>query len=98
MQSPALRKFHAVLLLGSLAAGLTAQVRTVPIANGWAKNQINAVIFRKNSVTSSSRFQYAAFYDAESRVVIAKRKLGSTNWDIKVTEYTGNTSDAHNSI
>lgn len=77
---------------------IQAQVRTVPIADGWAKSQINAVVFRKNSVTSFKDFQYAAFYDADSRVVIAKRKLGSTRWKITVTPFTGNTADAHNSI
>jgi hypothetical protein len=85
----------AVLLL---ASSITAQVRVVPIADGWAKNQINAVIFRKNSVTSFNGFQYAAFYDPTSRVNIAKRKLGSKDWEIKVTPFTGNTADAHNSI
>lgn len=92
------RKLVAAFLLGSLAAGIAAQVRVVPIAQGWAKSQINAVIFRKNSVTSFGGFQYAAFYDAGSRVVLAKRKLRSTKWAIKVTEFTGDTADAHNSI
>ena len=87
-----------VSLIVGLTAGAEAQVRIIPIAEGWAKNQINAVIFRKNSVTSFKDFQYAAYYDAESRVVIAKRKLGTTNWEIKVTQFTGNTADAHNSI
>ncbi len=98
MRISAVRKLPIAFMLASLTAGLTAQVRVVPIANGWAKNQINAVIFRKNSVTSFAGFQYVAFYDAESRVTIAKRKLGSTNWEVKATQFTGNTKDAHNSI
>lgn len=76
----------------------TPRERLVPIATGWAKNQVNTVIFRKNSVTSFRGIQYAAFYDENSRVVIAKRKLGSTDWTIKATSLTGNTADAHNSI
>ncbi|HKP68532.1 MAG TPA: BNR repeat-containing protein [Pyrinomonadaceae bacterium] len=88
----------ASLIVGLVAASISAQVRIVPIAEGWARNQINTVIFRRNSVTSFGDFQYAGFYDAESRVVIARRKLGRTKWEIKATQFTGNTADAHNSI
>ncbi|HEY8561952.1 MAG TPA: BNR repeat-containing protein [Pyrinomonadaceae bacterium] len=86
------------IALFCFAANLFAQVRMVPVAEGWAKNQINAVIFRKNSVTSHRDQQYAAFYDADSRVTVAKRRLGAENWQIQKTRFTGNTADAHNSI
>lgn len=72
--------------------------RLVPIAKGWAKNQINTVIFRRNSVTSHRNTQYVAFYDAESRVNLAQRKLAATRWRIHRTQYQGKTEDAHNSI
>ena len=90
--------FIVIAIFG--AANLYAQtnVRMIPVATGWAKNQVNAVIFRKNSVTSFGKNQYVAFYDADSKVVVAKRKLGSTNWQIQKTQFSGNTADAHNSI
>jgi hypothetical protein len=87
-----------LVIMSLLAMTCPAQVSLVPIAEGWAKNQVNAVIFRKNSVTSHRDHQYAAFYDADSNVVVAKRRLGSTDWIITKTEFTGNTADAHNSI
>ncbi|MFT3746557.1 MAG: BNR repeat-containing protein [Pyrinomonadaceae bacterium] len=88
------------LIVASLfmAWGVSAQVRVVPLAEGWAQNQVNSVVFRKNSVTSYKDHQFAAFYDPESRVVLAKRRLGSSNWEIRRTQFTGNTADAHNSI
>ena len=93
------RKGLAVsLAVSMLAASLTAQVRIVPIASGLAKNQVNAVIFRKNSVTSFRGKQYAAYYDPDSNVVVAKRDLSSTEWMITKTGFTGDTRDAHNSI
>lgn len=85
-------------MIAFLATGLIAQVRVVPIAEGWAKNQVNAVVFRKNSVTSYRDQQYASFYDADSNVIVAKRRHGSTNWSLSKTGFTGNTGDAHNSI
>lgn len=72
--------------------------RSVPIAKGWARNQINAVIFRRNSVTTLVDNQYVAFYDSDARVVLAKRKLTSGTWKIYRTQYSGDTQDAHKSI
>ena len=77
---------------------VSAQIKIVPIAEGWAKNQINSVIFRKNSLASFRERQYAAFYDENSRVVIASRKLNSTKWEVRPTQFSGQTADAHNSI
>lgn len=94
------RRLHHLTTLAFvvMATGITAQVRVVPIAEGWAKNQVNAVIFRKNSVSSYRDHQYVSFYDADSNVVVAKRRIGSTDWAITKTGFTGNTNDAHNSI
>jgi hypothetical protein len=72
--------------------------RLFPIAEGWASNQINAVIFRRNSITTHGRTQYVAFYDADARVVLAKRILGSNRWQIRRTALQGKVEDAHNSI
>ncbi len=72
--------------------------RTTPIADGWAGNSINAVIFRRNSVVTDVNDQYVAFYDAYANVVLAKRQLGTVIWEIQVTQYQGNITDAHNSI
>ncbi|HQZ95659.1 MAG TPA: BNR repeat-containing protein [Pyrinomonadaceae bacterium] len=81
-----------------LASGISAQIRLVPVAEGWAKNQVNAVIFRKNSVTSFKDQQYVAFYNGSSQIVLAKRRHGSMKWQLRTTKFTANTADAHNSI
>lgn len=88
----------ALILSTAAVAGVTAQVRVVPIVEGWAKNQVNAVIFRKNSVTSFRGKQYVAFYDQDSSVVVAKRDLTTKKWAITKTGFTDDTRDAHNSI
>jgi hypothetical protein len=93
--------FKFTLMIACCSADLAAQgsrPRLIPIAEGWAKNQVNAVIFRKNSVTSFNGNQYAAFYNGDSKVVLAKRKLGETKWQLHETQFSGNTADAHNSI
>lgn len=109
---PGLRELHRqtvllllLLLISSLhLSTLTAQsqqtdrVLLIPIANGWARNQVNAVIFRRNSISTHGNSQYVAFYDVNSSVMLAKRRLGLQYWQTNRTQYRGNAEDAHNSI
>lgn len=95
-----MKKFHKFLLsffVIFITCWSYGQTTTLPV-KGWAKNSVNAVIFRKNAVVTFDTVQYTAFYDSTGHVVLGKRTLGTTDWDINVTEYTGNIEDAHNSI
>ncbi|MEJ7674431.1 MAG: BNR repeat-containing protein [Chitinophagaceae bacterium] len=98
-----LKKLAAVILI-LLPLTLKAQVSlqpkitTTPVAEGWANNSINAVVFRKNSLVTYKDTQYIAFYNNDKYVVLGKRKLGGKHWQLKQTKYQGNTSDAHNMI
>lgn len=71
---------------------------TVDVAEGWANNSVNAVVFRKNSLVTHADTQFIAFYDTDRYVVLGKRKLGAHAWELKRTGYRGNAGDAHNSI
>jgi hypothetical protein len=73
-------------------------VSLVDVADGWANNSVNAVVFRKNSLVSHGDTQFIAFYDKDGAVVLGKRKLGSDRWELRHTQYHGNAKDAHNSI
>lgn len=84
------------VLLAACSSGL--KTNTTDIAEGWSANSINTVIFRRNSVVSSDKNQYAAFYDTAGYVILARRSLGSTDWEIRKTRFKGNVLDAHNSI
>jgi len=87
-----------LIFFGCTDAEPDKAVRVVPLGTGWAKNAVNAVIFRRNAVVSHQDLQYVAYYDTDSSVVLAKRKLGATNWEISKTQYKGKVKDAHNSI
>jgi hypothetical protein len=93
--------FIICIVLSAFASGARAQSgspRSFPIARGWSRNQINTVIFRKNSLISHGKYQYAAFYNEVGKVVLAKRRLGAARWDIQETQYVGDVEDAHKSI
>jgi hypothetical protein len=98
MSKQQLQRFRKLLPpLFLIAIHGLAQKQT-PVAPGWAKNSINTVVFRKNSLTSFKDNQYIAFYDSSSHLVLGRRKTGANNWTLHQTQYTGNTRDAHRSI
>ena len=73
-------------------------ITITPIAKGWANNSINVVPYRKNSLVTFKNTQYTAYYDSAHYVVLAKRKLNTSRWEIVRTQYKGDVDDAHNSI
>ena len=75
-----------------------AKTRQVTIGSGWARNSVNAVIFRHSSVITHGDVQFAAYYDQESRVVLARREGGRKGWETVTTALKGRTNDAHNAI
>jgi hypothetical protein len=88
-------KHFFILLL--ITQQTTAQ-RLIPVATGWAKNSINTVVFRKNSLTTYKNTQYIAFYDSLGHLILGRRKHDENTWQLKQTQYTGDTRDAHRSI
>jgi beta-glucanase (GH16 family) len=69
-----------------------------PVGLGWAKNNVNGAVFRKNSVVTHRQEQYVAYYDSAAYVVLAKRRLPAGPWQVQRTQYQGNVKDAHNVI
>lgn len=60
-----------------------AEIRLVPVGKAWAQNTVNANILRHDSVVTHENEQYVAYYDADGFVILAKRKLGSEEWETK---------------
>lgn len=73
-------------------------VKFVRVAEAWAKNSVNTVIFRHNSLITHKNHQYIAYYDPDKNLVVGKRKLGSAEWNLNTTSYKGDVADAHKSI
>lgn len=91
-------KLLALLLtLGLLAPAARAQTVSV-VGPGWARNNVNGAVFRKNSVVSLGQWQYVAYYDSAGYVTLGKRKLPAGAWQVQRTQYQGNVKDAHNVI
>lgn len=81
-----------------IPAAQALEVRESTIGPGWANNSVNVTVFRKNSLVTHQGVQYAAYYDAERYVVLAKRRVGAGDWTVQRTQYQGKADDAHNVI
>lgn len=90
--------FWCAVLLSIPAIAQKAPVLVTVANDGWAKNSVNAVVFRHNSLVTFRDTQFIAYYNADRYVVLGKRKVGSSQWQLKTTPYQGNTNDAHNTI
>ncbi len=65
---------------------------------GWAKSSVNAAVFRTSSLITHGNTQYIAWYDGDANVVLGKRKLGTSQWETRKSQYQGRAQDAHNVI
>ncbi len=92
--------FAVFLLICLQLNGCSGKLRThiSRVGDGWAKTQVNTVIFRKNSVVSFQDRQYTAWYDSTGTVMLAMREHGSDTWTRSRTRFSGHVQDAHNSI
>src|SRR5688572_27500922 len=97
-----MKKTIIFLLLFFAGRSIIAQEKSmatiVDVGPGWARNSINAVVFRKNSLVTYKDTQFVAYYDGDGYMVLGKRRSGDIQWQLKKTSFRGNVSDAHNSI
>ncbi|WP_048439878.1 BNR repeat-containing protein [Caenimonas sp. SL110] len=62
---------------------------------GWAASSVNVLANQCNTLVTSGEHQWAVFYDATGHLVIARRLLGQSHWDLSRTPHTGRVNDAH---
>lgn len=72
--------------------------KLIVAGKAWAKNSVNTVIFRRNSLVTYKETQYIAYYDENKNVVLGKRNIHSKKWELRTTPYKGDAADAHKSI
>jgi hypothetical protein len=96
-----------LLIIGFFALGAqrvapgdpAGNARVIPLSGAaWAGSSINVVANVRQSVFTHGRTQFAAFYDADRFMVLAKRLLDAGQWETRRTVHQGNVADAHNSI
>lgn len=86
----------ALVLIVAGTEPLSAE--SMPLGLGWARTKVNCTIFRHNAVCSRGGLQFTAYYDPDGRLILARRRLDSRDWETRVTPWRGGVADAHNSI
>ncbi|MCP4529406.1 MAG: neuraminidase [Aestuariibacter sp.] len=66
--------------------------------DAFAGSSVNVLAGVKQTLFTHGQFQYAAYYNANRHLVLAKRPTDAKSWQTQVTPYTGNVDDAHNHI
>jgi len=89
----------AIAAESPVSAEPTSTSRILPIAeDAWAGTSVNVVAGLQNSIITDRATQYAAFYAADSTLVLARREIGSDVWTTRRTGLAGRTADAHNTV
>ncbi len=79
--------------------GPDAGVRLIAISgSAWAGSSVNVVANARQPVFTHGRTQFAAFYDADRFMVLARRSIEGREWETRRTAHLGNAADAHNSV
>jgi len=73
-------------------------VDRIPVADVFAANQVNAVVFRCSALASWAGVQYTAFYDPQGEIVLGRRGRQEKAWTFEPLGYRGAMRDAHNAI
>lgn len=68
------------------------------VGYGWSQNSVNTVIFRNQALCSFKDLQFTAFYNASGALVLGKRTIGDSKWELSLTPFKANVKDAHNAI
>ena len=89
--------FYLVIIL-FITSCSSIKIKDIEVGEGWANNSVNTTIFRKNAVASAGDYQFLGYYDNSGKMIIAKRELGLSNFDLNASNFKGNAKDAHNSI
>lgn len=77
----------------------TAISRVLRLApDAYAGSSVNVTANSRATVVTHSTTQFAAFYDADGFLVLAKRALGADTWETRRTAHRGHVADAHNAI
>lgn len=74
-------------------------VRQIPLVDdAFASSSINVVAGSRQTLFTDSAHQYAGFYNADGKLVLAKRRLPDGHWEIQLTKFGTTPEDAHNTI
>jgi hypothetical protein len=89
---------EALTRMAALLADATGPPTVTTVGRGWARSSVNAVIFRQHALVTQGGAGYAAWYDPDGRMVLARRSREGAAWEARPTRFRADPSDAHHAI
>lgn len=87
----------SLLSAAELAPANGARLEQI-VGDAFAGSSVNVLANSQHTLLTHGDVQYAAFYAADSTLVLAKRARGAGAWTTHRTAFKGRTADAHNTI
>jgi rhamnogalacturonyl hydrolase YesR len=76
-----------------------ASTRLITIAgDGFAGSSVNVVANLQHTIFTHLGVQYAGFYSGDATLVLARRQIGTDQWETRPTQYKGRVFNAHNTV
>ncbi len=70
---------------------LQAATSLLPVGPGMTNSCVNAQSFKRNALTSagtgSSRYQFISYFNAAGKIVIGRRSIGASTWEVQETSF-----------
>lgn len=91
--------FRSIFLFSLVVLAARASTHSIPVyPEAWAGSSVNMLANQSSTLLTAGEYQYAAFYAADTHLVLARRALKDEHWEILKSQYTGNVADAHNTV
>jgi hypothetical protein len=87
-----------ILVLCRSTSAADPAVTRFPIGMAYAATAINVAVFRSSAVLSAGQYQFVVYYDPDAHIVVGRRDLHYTPWELVTLPITGNLHDAHNVV
>lgn len=105
MMSSRFAALHGQLLALLIAATPLGAIEATPVARviplapaAYAGSSVNVTANARSTLVTQGTTQFAAFYDADGFLVLARRALGADAWETRRTDHRAHVADAHNAI
>ena len=83
----------------AFAVSPDSSARIIPLdARAWSGSSVNVLANVRQTLFTEGVIQYAGYYLADGALMLAMRRIGEDQWQIRKTAFKGNVNDAHNHI
>jgi hypothetical protein len=81
-----------------ILCGQKSHYHEIILGEAWSGNSVNTVIFKHHGIVSNNEYQYTAYYEDTSNLVVVSRKMANNRIEYFTIKGSYQIYDSHNSI